>query len=370
MFAPTLALDDFEAESDIEGSIGGSDIANLADLESTDAKRRKILYVMGDVTNPNPDTRSRPQFVINCISDRGVWPRGGLTTAIIKHLTDAPKRAYEEAKRNDDLHLGDAHLVPVALEDDSQEEDCREIYVVNVIAQEYNPDTNSHGGIVLEALEKALTKVAYAAKNLNATCHLPRIGYGLPNVNWYGVERVIKKCLAGAGIKTLVYYFPRRGTNMSQKSAVSTWQPKFGGSPKKLDLVDKESDDEEKSPITNTLDDRLGEIEERDIFEDVKVCMYELNDDERAKVKRIIVANGGITCDKLESSVSVVVTSRDKFDDTLTQFAQNNTKIPIKCAQWVDACLKENDLVGVRLIGKELVRDDKNPRYEVNSKVV
>jgi hypothetical protein len=84
-------------------------------------------------------------------------------------LSDAPKRAYEEAKNNDDLHLGDTHLVHVTLENDSQEEDSRDIYVANVIAQEYDETTNTHGGIVLDALETALTKVAYAAKGLNGT---------------------------------------------------------------------------------------------------------------------------------------------------------------------------------------------------------
>jgi hypothetical protein len=100
----------------------------------------------------------------SCISDYGVWPRGGLTNSIVNNLSDAPKRAYEEAKQNDDLHLGDAHLVPASIDED---EDDREIYVVNAITQEYDTDTNSHGGIVLEALETALTKVAYAAKGLN-----------------------------------------------------------------------------------------------------------------------------------------------------------------------------------------------------------
>ncbi len=63
MFSPTLAFDDID-EIDSETSVAGSDVATLSDLDSPGVTRRKIIYVIGDVTNPNTDSRSRPQIVV------------------------------------------------------------------------------------------------------------------------------------------------------------------------------------------------------------------------------------------------------------------------------------------------------------------
>lgn len=111
-------------------------------------------------------------------------------------------------------------------------------------------------------MEKALHKVAVAAKKLNASIHLPRIGivfyskysnfkgFGMKNFKWYTVERIIKKCLSNRGLPTFIYYF----------------------NPKITQLPKKEQND--------------------DIFEGLKIGLYKVDDTK--KYKRLLISNGAI----------------------------------------------------------------------------
>lgn len=118
---------------------------NSSDDEEENGSTDQIHYVLGDVTKPESNTTGLCRFIINCVSDYGVWGKGGLFSAIDK-LSDLPKKAYEEAGRNDDLHCGDAQLVNV--QDD--------LYVINVVAQRHSK--SSHSGILLHDLTTALYK--------------------------------------------------------------------------------------------------------------------------------------------------------------------------------------------------------------------
>jgi hypothetical protein len=188
---------------------------------------------------------------------------------------------------------------------------------------------------------------------LIASVHLPRIGYGLPNVNWYGVERVVKKCLSNVGLKTLVYYFPRKGAIKQQN-----WQPK----PSKSTPQKTTRNDMPTTPTTPSKDDD----DDRDVFEDLKICFYEAGSTEqKSKLKRSIIANGGVGCEMLDPTVSVVVTALDQFDQALEQFSQANKNIPIKNAEWINACVKANKILGARLVNRKLLRDENDPKYEV-----
>jgi hypothetical protein len=179
--------------------------------------------------------------------------------------------------------------------------------------------------------------------------HLPRIGYGLPNVNWYGVERVIKKCLSGAGIKTLVYYFPRRGG----KQRTTPSKQRFGDtSPVRSPI---------RSPAKQSTPSRFADLDkedDKDVFEDMVVGLYQITDaNQYIHIKRSIVANGGVVHDKLDSTVGLVVTGLGALDSTLEEFKQNNPSTPIKEVEWVNMCVKTNKLV-------------KDPKYEILQKQI
>ena len=76
-------------------------------------------------------------------------------------------------------------------------------------------EKKSVSGILLESLEETLKKVSYKAKELGASVHMPRIGYGLPNFNWYAVERILKKNLSTLGIPSFVYYYKKHQSPIS-----------------------------------------------------------------------------------------------------------------------------------------------------------
>ena len=63
-----------------------------------------------------------------------------------------------------------------------------------------------------EALAKCLSRLAeYARKKGATSIHMPRIGYGMQNIQWYIIERLIRKYLTAKRIGVYIYYF-RRGT--------------------------------------------------------------------------------------------------------------------------------------------------------------
>jgi chromodomain-helicase-DNA-binding protein 1-like len=137
----------------------------------------------------------------SCVSTIGKWGKGGLFSAL-NRISELPMKEYEKSKKNKDLSLGFAHLVKIS----------DELFVVNVCVQKM--EKNSVSGILLEPLEESLTRVAIKAKELGASIHMPRIGYGLPNFNWYGVERIIKKTLSNYGIVSFVYYYKKSQSPM------------------------------------------------------------------------------------------------------------------------------------------------------------
>jgi hypothetical protein len=128
----------------------------------------------------------------------------------INEISPQPKKIYESSKKHHDLHVGDSQLIEI--------NPSKNIYVINLIAQKFLKNQNL--GIDLQDLKNCLNKVAYVSKNLNATVHFPRlilllfflnfnfflirIGYGLPNFNWYGIERMIKKYLVN---RSFIFYF-------------------------------------------------------------------------------------------------------------------------------------------------------------------
>lgn len=86
-----------------------------------------IIYLGGDVTQPQPTAKDAAQPIIivqyeiayrcimrltvrSCVDDSGSWGNGGVFKAL-DTLSPAPRNAYTAAGNNDDLSLGQTHLV-------------------------------------------------------------------------------------------------------------------------------------------------------------------------------------------------------------------------------------------------------------------
>ena len=68
----------------------------------------------------------------------------------------------------------------------------------------------------MQAFKQALDRLAHWIKSTkrsrrHCAVHTPRIGWKMPSVSWYSVERTLQSCLATRGVPTTVYYFQRHG---------------------------------------------------------------------------------------------------------------------------------------------------------------
>ncbi|ETN86210.1 hypothetical protein NECAME_01338, partial [Necator americanus] len=108
-----------------------------------------------------------------------------------------------------DMKMGDAHLISIvkSTEDDEMQPSTSsevEEAVVLFVAQ----SSKHRDEIRPIILELCFTRIGEYARHNNVNVHMARIGYGT-SLNWYTVERLIKKCISDHGVPTYIYYFAR-----------------------------------------------------------------------------------------------------------------------------------------------------------------
>eukprot|EP00047_Mylnosiga_fluctuans_P024618 m.165228 g.165228 ORF g.165228 m.165228 type:complete len:320 (-) comp9892_c0_seq33:1065-2024(-) len=175
------------------------------DLADEDAA--PLHYEFGDATRPlRPATG--PAIIVHVVDNSGRWGHGGLFTSLAR-MGPAAESAYTTAHDMDDLHLGDAHVVAM----DMSRPDGSPLYAALIVAQR-RTRAGMPSEIMLDALGKGLARLAAYAAQTGASVHLPRIGHRTPNFNWYGVERILRKCLTAKRVPAAIYYFKaaRRST--------------------------------------------------------------------------------------------------------------------------------------------------------------
>lgn len=161
-------------------------------------------------------------ILVHCVDTSGVWSSRGFFRAL-SALSPAVQRQYEAAAVNGDLKLGQAHLVPLPPRDENGRRvavfACL-LVVQGFVAADGKPKrvkmqgAQSRGGgrsttFRLHALESALAALATRALALDASIHMPRIGYGTPGFNWYAAERIVQRRLRDLGVPVSIYYFSR-----------------------------------------------------------------------------------------------------------------------------------------------------------------
>ena len=159
-----------------------------------------VTYVKGDATKPIGNGK---KIIAHVCNDSGGWGAGFVLA--VNKLSPLPRENYRSTYRhwtfNEDLNfipLGTVDAVNLWDVDNT-------LYVYNMIAQhgtvsELNPQPLSYA-----ALEIALQQLAFDAKRIGATVHMPRIGCGLARGKWEVVESIINRTLTLAGIDVTVY---------------------------------------------------------------------------------------------------------------------------------------------------------------------
>jgi len=209
---------------------GGSGARNASPRRSdgSDPTRScvRLLYRSGDASlPPSSSLHSNPYIIVHCVDTSGVWSSRGFFRSL-SSLSPAIQKQYEAAGRNGDLKLGSAHLIRLPLQAATDDHARRDGFVCLLVVQGFMGKKKQRVGngpgaaqlvrkgksstFRLNALETALQALARCALDLGATVHLPRIGYGTPNFNWYAVERLLARNLRDVGVVATIYYFSAR----------------------------------------------------------------------------------------------------------------------------------------------------------------
>lgn len=211
------------------GDDNDDDDNSSVDLNAAD--NNQIRYRAGDASQPRLSSISSDAIIIvHCVDTSGVWSSRGFFRTL-SALSPSIQRQYEAAGVNDDLKLGQAHLIRLP----SRYADGRDVdvYVCLLVVQGFVGSSSSKkkaklnaGGAAarplvrsgksttfrMHALETSLRALAQSARRLRASVHMPRIGYGTPSFNWYAVERICQRKLRDAGVAVSIYYYsPNRG---------------------------------------------------------------------------------------------------------------------------------------------------------------
>lgn len=192
------------------------------------ADSNQICYKAGDASQPPlASLTSDAIIIVHCVDTSGVWSSRGFFRTL-SHLSPSIQQQYEAAAMNGDLRLGQAHLIRLPSRAASDRD--VDVFVCLLVVQGYVDSSSQskkkklkagrplvrHGKSTtfrLHALEASLQALAHRARELHASVHMPRIGYGTPSFNWYAVERIIQRQVRDVGVSVSIYYYsPNRGS--------------------------------------------------------------------------------------------------------------------------------------------------------------
>jgi Zn-dependent peptidase ImmA (M78 family) len=179
--------------TDASASGGGPYISYLKGnaLEPRGGAQKVIVHVVNDAT-PNWGGRG---FAVGL---KGKWPEA-----------QREFRNWAEANRGH-LKLGQVHVVRVS----------EDVSIASMVCQKgYGPSAKPR--IRYAAVEECLSKVADAARHLQATVHMPRIATGRAGGAWFIVEELVSSTLLGVGVPVFVYDLAEGIPIQSRQAALS-----------------------------------------------------------------------------------------------------------------------------------------------------
>jgi O-acetyl-ADP-ribose deacetylase (regulator of RNase III) len=155
-----------------------------------------IKYIVGDATQP---VGEGSKIIVHVCNDIGGWGRG-FVVALSKRWPEPEQcyRAWHSGGEKTPFALGEVQLVQVG----------EAIWVANLIGQRDVRTVRGIPPVRYEAIRKGLRRVAEAARRLEASVHMPRIGCGLAGGKWEEVSNIVEGELAKSGVSVTVYDLP------------------------------------------------------------------------------------------------------------------------------------------------------------------
>lgn len=330
----SLCLQPVDSDEDEEEEEDDSSVC------STDSNATDIRYVLGDVTHPH--TARGDAIIVHCVDDSGWWGRGGLFTAL-EVRSDEPRKQYELAGKMKDLELGNVLLFPI---DDKQSRLGGRDQLALIVAQ-HRDKANNLSGIHLSALDEGLKKIYSAAKKLNASVHLPRIGHSTKGFNWYGTERLIRKHLASRGIATYIYYHSRRVKNTAPPQTLSTSTAAPQTPPLSSGSDEPPGETETGGPGPSGLRRSFSPAELHSFMKGVKVFFYNISASERKRLARYLITYDGDEEEVMSEEVTHIVAEVEnhiqtkELEDLVRRYQQ---AVPVKTT-WLESCFSKQQQV-------------------------
>lgn len=156
-------------------------------------------YLKGDATAPEQEGN---KIIAHICNDMGRWGKG-FVLAISKRW-QKPEAAYKQWYQQNaegNFTLGEIQVVQVE----------SKVWVANMIGQ-HKIKPYEELPIRYDAVERCLEKLNSAAKELEASVHMPHIGCGLAGGKWKYIEPLIEKYLSKQDILVFVYDWKEKGT--------------------------------------------------------------------------------------------------------------------------------------------------------------
>ncbi len=190
----------------------------LAEFEEG-TRQGSMVFVVGDVSRPSCVTGGR-HYIMHCVDRGGSWPDRG----VFKALNDAHgshiKEAYELASKMKDLHLGDAHCIPLSgIHSDAVS--CVHSVVLLVCLEKSADGSRSIEMSSFRLGIMALRRHCLSlASNVTFHFHTPMPP---PPCPWYAAERVLRsQLLRPLPTSTISVYYFRRGAGRASSASASS----------------------------------------------------------------------------------------------------------------------------------------------------
>ncbi|KAK1286148.1 putative chromatin-remodeling complex ATPase chain [Acorus calamus] len=167
-----------------------------------------VQFVFGDCTNPSKLCPSEPAVIFReyllIVTPVGGFYHNDGKFDVFMNSEGSDARAFECG----DLHLGDVHLIKLDVSHDNDKKVATNpLWVALAVVQSYNPRRKvPRSNILMDDLERCLSKASFSASQNSASIHMPRIGYqdGSGRSEWYTIERLLRKYASIYGISIYV----------------------------------------------------------------------------------------------------------------------------------------------------------------------
>ena len=146
-----------------------------------------ITYLNGDATEPKVDG---PKIIAHVCNNIGAWGRGFVLSLSLRYpLAERAYRGWyqqniDHNRIDPPFKLGEVQFVQIG-----------DVYIANMIGQHGIFPVEGVSPVRYDAIEACLNIVSVAAKNRNASVHMPRIGCGLAGGKWSDVEPILARTL-------------------------------------------------------------------------------------------------------------------------------------------------------------------------------